>query len=59
MDKSIYNNNALTKTKPQAKYYNKYTGLCHLSEKCRATHAYPTAELPLFLKETPLFILKI
>ncbi len=29
----------------------------HLSEKCWATRAYPTAELPLFLKETPLFIL--
>ncbi len=69
MIKWIKDNNALTKTKPQAKYYNKYTtsGLCHhlhssrdwgacFSHSGRPTPvremlgAYPTAELPVFLK---------
>ncbi len=62
------NNNALTKTKPQAKYYNKYTtsGLCHHLHSSRDWGALSVIVenqhlsekyRATFLKETPLFIL--
>ncbi len=50
------NNNALTKTKPQAKYYNKYTtsGLCHHLHSLRDWGAcFSHSGRPTLVREIP------